>query len=103
MPERLILAVTSRAVPDREAAYDRWYADVHVGEVLSLAGFVDCRRYRRLGMDGQPTGAWDAHYGVETDDPAALLQSLFAATPTFAMSDAIDIGSVSFAFLQPTA
>lgn len=93
---RYLLEVASRALPGREEEYDRWYGDVHVGEVLALPGFETCARYRRA--DG--TGLL-AHYAVETNDPAALLQSLFDATPTFRMTDAIDVESVRFAFLQP--
>ena len=32
------LQVTSRALAGREEDYDRWYADVHMGEVLALPG-----------------------------------------------------------------
>lgn len=99
---RYILQVSSRAVAGQEEEYDRWYDEVHVGEVLSLPGFEGCERFRRLGMDGQPTGESVALYTVETDDPAALLQSLFAATPGFRLTDSIDTASVRFEYLQPS-
>ena len=94
------LQVTSRALAGREEDYDRWYADVHMGEVLALPGFVSGTRYRQLGMDGQPTGVFVVQYAVETDDPAALLQSLFAASATMRLTDAIDPASPSFTFLS---
>jgi hypothetical protein len=98
---RHILSINSRALPSREADYDRWYRDIHVGEVLALPGFLSCHRYRQLGMDGQPTDIFVAQYEVETDDPAALLQALFAATPTMRLTDAIDPASPTFSFLLP--
>jgi hypothetical protein len=98
---RYILHITSRALPGREADFDRWYGETHVGEVLAVPGFLACRRYRSLGADGQATGEFVAHYDVETDDPAALLQALFAATPTMQLTDSIDPASVSFSFLEP--
>lgn len=98
---RYILNVSSRALPGREADYDRWYGETHVGEVLALPGFLSCRRYRQLDMDGQPTGTFVAHYEVETSDPAALLQTLFAAAPTMQLTDALDPAGTSFSFLLP--
>lgn len=98
---RYILHVTSRALPGREQDYDRWYDEIHAAEVLALPGFLSCDRYDELGPDGQPTGTFVAHYGVETDDPAALLQSLFAAVPTMRLTDAFDPDSASFTFLRP--
>jgi len=98
---RYILSVSSRAVPGREADYDEWYDNIHMGEVCALPGFVSCERFRALDMEGRATGECIAHYQVETDDPAALLQSLFAATPTMRLTDAIDASSASFTFLAP--
>lgn len=98
---RYILAVSSRSLPGREADYERWYEETHVGEVLALPGFEACERFERLGADGQTT-EFVAHYEVETDDPEALLQSLFAATPNMQLTDAIDGQSVRFEFLRPT-
>ena len=78
---RHLLMVSSRALPGRESDYDRWYEEVHAGEVLALPGFVACERFRRLAEDGG-AGEFVALYEVETDDPPALLASLFAAVPT---------------------
>ena len=99
---RYVLQVTSRGMPGREAEYDRWYGDVHVGEVLALPGFNACERYLRLDAEGKPTGEQVALYTVVTDDPASLLRSLFDATPTFVLTDAIDPASVRFEFLRPS-
>lgn len=98
---RYILSVSSRAVEGRQADYDQWYDDVHVGEVCALPGFLSCERFRALDMEGKETGECISHFTVETDDPAALLQSLFAATPTMRLTDAIDPNSAQFSFLKP--
>lgn len=98
---RYILSVSSRAMPGREAEYNQWYDQIHMGEVCALPGFVSCERLRALDMEGKETGECIAHYTVETDDPAALLQSLFAATPAMRLTDAIDASSARFTFLQP--
>jgi len=99
---RYILHVTSRAVPGREAEYDRWYEDVHSAEMCRLPGILSCTRYRELDMSGAETGLFVADYEVETNDPAALLESVFAAAPTMQLTDSIDLESPRFTFLKPT-
>lgn len=98
---RYILQVSSRAMPGREADYDTWYEETHMGEVLALDGFVACERFRRTvpGQDGP--AEFVANYEVETDDPGALLQSLFAAAPDMNLTDSIDPASARFEFLEP--
>jgi len=99
---RYILEVASRALAGREAEYNSWYDGTHVGEVLQVEGFLTCERFESLDMQGEPTGEYIAHYEVETDDPAALLQKLFAATPTMKLTDSIDMASPRFVFLRPS-
>ena len=98
---RYILQVSSKAVPGREADYDEWYENTHMWEVLGLPGFLSCERFRRAGPGAEGETEFVAQYAVETDDPAALLNALFAATPNFNMTDAIDIASPRFEFLEP--
>lgn len=100
---RYILEISSRALPGREAEYDRWYDEVHVKDVLALPGFQAAERFRRLGMDGKETGEFVTLFTVETDDPAALLQSLFAASANMQLTDSIDPASPRFEFLAPSA
>jgi len=100
---RHILEISSRALPGREEDYDLWYRTIHVREVLALPGFESVERYRRLGPSGAADGEFVALYTVETDDPPALLQSLFDATPAMQLTDAIDPQSPRFEFLLPLA
>lgn len=99
---RYILEVASRAVVGRDAEYNSWYDQTHIGEVLQIDGFLAGERFQSLDMQGQPTGEYISHFEVETDDPAALLQKLFAATPTMNLTDTIDMASPRFTFLRPT-
>ena len=98
---RHLLQVSSRAMPGRDADYDRWYTEVHVWDVLALPGFLSCERFRRTVVGGNGESDFVAIYEVETDDPAALLQSLFEAAPKMQMTDAIDATSARFEFLAP--
>lgn len=98
---RYLLQVSSRALPGREADYDRWYGETHVWEVLALPGFLACERFRRMTPGADGAEDFVALYEVETDDPGALLQSLFAAAPKMKLTDAIDQSSARFEFLVP--
>ena len=98
---RHLLEISSRALSGREGEYDRWYETTHVGEVLALPGFLACERFQRLSPDSDQALEFVAIYEVETDDPPALLQSLFAAVPTMQLTDAIDPNGTRFEFLRP--
>lgn len=99
---RYLLEISSRGLPGREADYDLWYEETHLDEVLALPGFNACERFERLAPDSRGVTELVALYEVEADDPQALLQSLFAATPDMKLTDAIDRDSVRFEFLRPT-
>ena len=98
---RYIMFVSSRAVAGREEDYDRWYEEIHRVEMCQLPGILSCSRFRQLDMQGKETGEFIAQYEVETDDPAILLQSVFAAVPTMRLTDAVDPTSARVTFLKP--
>jgi hypothetical protein len=98
---RYQLEISSRALPGREADYDTWYDNIHVKEVLALPGFLSCQRYTRSAAGSPSDGECVSLYEVETDDPQALLQSLFAAAPSMQLTDSIDMQSARFEFLKP--
>lgn len=85
--------VFSNPADGREADYNLWYDDVHLGEVLQVPGFVAASRFR-LAPDPAgkaPTHAYLAVYEMEVDDPAAALAELTARAGDgrIAMSDAL--------------
>src|SRR5688500_7284935 len=94
--------LTSRYLSGLEAEYDCWYDEFHSAEMCRLPGILSCTRYRELDMTGTETGVFIADYEVETDNPASLLNSVFAAAPTMQMTDSIDLESPRFTFLKPT-
>jgi hypothetical protein len=98
---KYILEVTSRAVPGRDADYNEWYDTTHVVDVLGLPGFNACQRYVRANPGAEGPAEYVAAYEVETDDPAALIESLMVAAPKMQLTDSIDLTSVRFDFLLP--
>lgn len=96
-----LLQVSSRAQPGRDAEYNEWYDSTHVVDVLAVPGFKACQRYVRANI-GDDRPEYVAVYEVETDDPAKLMEALMAAAPNMRMTDAIDLTSARFEFLQPS-
>lgn len=84
--------VLSNAAEGRDAEFNRWYDEVHLGEVLQVPGFVSAKRYRVRPMGGsQPRHGYMAVYSMRTDDPAATLGELMgrAGRGELNMSDAL--------------
>lgn len=73
----------------REDEYNEWYDDTHLGEVLSLPGFVGARRFKPV--DGE--GPYVAVYEFEVDDPSSVMATLgeAAASGRLQMSDAMQM------------
>ena len=97
---RYLLEIRSKALAGREDEYDAWYESTHRHDVLIVPGFLACTRYETTDAR-QGTREFVALYEVETDDPPALLERLFAAEADMAMTDAIDPASARFQFLKP--
>ena len=98
---RYLLQISSCAVSGREAEYNRWYEDRHLQDVLALPGFLTCERFERRSAIPPHAADFVAIYEVETEDPDALLASLFAAASTMEMTEALDPASPRFEILRP--
>lgn len=83
-----ILYVESRpASPDRDAEYNRWYDEVHLGEVVALDGIVSARRFSPVTDDGP----YVAVYELEADDLNSVVKGIMEAATSggLNMSDAL--------------
>jgi hypothetical protein len=73
----------------REEEFDEWYDTVHLGEVLSLPGFVAAQRFKVVS--GQSAFSRYAAYEVEADSPAEVWKIAAGLnafmTPTDAMAE----------------
>ncbi len=82
--------VESRPVSaEREDEYNEWYDGIHLGEVLSLPGFVGARRFKAIDGDGP----YVAVYEVDVDDLSDVMAALgeAAASGRLQMSDAMQM------------
>jgi hypothetical protein len=89
MPMKLpncLLIVTAEVDAEIEAAWSRWYDDVHLPDALACPGVLSGRRYRSVGEVSESdrglgrrtrVNLWTTVY--ELDSPAAVETREFAA------------------------
>lgn len=105
------MLVLSNPVPGKEDAFNEWYTDQHLTDVVSVDGFISAQRFRvhqethRDTTNGWTPFAWQyvAIYEIEGDSPASALQALSAGVRSgrVALSDTMDAGGVSRIMLEP--
>ena len=91
MTKHVLLVFTS-PVEGREDAYNAWYNDVHLGEVLTADGFVRAQRFKASEILPSVTEhEYVAIYEIEDLDPGEAMKSLNGAAGSFTMTDAIEL------------
>jgi len=91
--------VFSKPVEGKEAEYNDWYQNRHLGEVVQTPGFVAAQRFQ-LSHDLIGDGSaypYMAIYDIEADhwsQPFAALQESAGEGGGMFMSDAIDLSTV---------
>lgn len=85
MHDALLLVYTD-VEAEHEEAFNRWYDEVHLGDILSVDGFVGARRYRLSGpppRGQEPAARYLAVYEIKGDDTGAAMKRLGAAVAGF--------------------
>jgi hypothetical protein len=104
---RYVMAVLTNPVAGRDDAYNEWYDNEHVPDVVNAGGFVSGQRFRLaatgIGNVITPTHQYLAWYEVEADSAEAANDALLAAARNGQLSghDAIDLSSVATWFFEP--
>lgn len=92
MARHLFLVFTTPQ-PGQDEAYNSWYDDQHLDDVLRSKGFVAAQRFRVAAQFGAPDILpYLAIYEIESDDPQAALDELarLADASVIPISDALD-------------
>jgi hypothetical protein len=95
------MIVLSKPVADREAEYNDWYQNLHLGQVVAIKGFKGAQRFRlsQTMGDGQAY-PYLAIYDIETDNLGGVLQDLQgrAGTENMIISGALsnDVAAVVY-------
>jgi len=89
------LVVFTEPVAGKEDEYNDWYNRVHLGDVLSVDGFVAAQRFAlsdtQIGEGGaQAPSRYLAIYEIEAEDLSDALDKLNAGSGTMHISDALN-------------
>lgn len=95
MAKYKLLALTT-PVAGKEDAYNEWYQNTHLPQVVALPGVLGAQRYKQVAkLIGADSNPYLAVYDIEADDPMAFLGALgqAAAAGELTQSDASDAAS----------
>jgi hypothetical protein len=88
---KAVLIVHSRPVEaSREDEFNKWYDEVHIPDVTSVAGVVSGRRFKKAAGADDGGYPYLAIYELDTEDVGATMKELVDRTAdgTFVMSEA---------------
>ena len=78
MARHVFVIVNDPPDADQAEAFDHWYVDRHMPDVLDVPGFISAQRFR-LAPDPANPDALPRHlaiYEIETEDRAAVMAEL---------------------------
>lgn len=85
--------VLTNAVEGRDEAFNAWYSDRHIPDVLDIPGIVSAQRYELADVQrvSAPPYRYLAIYDIETDDLAGVANEIGrrAGTDAMVISDAM--------------
>ncbi len=84
-----MLVVLTNAAEGKDEEFNRWYNDVHLGDVLAVDGFVGAQRFALDALGGDPPHRYLALYEIETDDIDGAVKKLGESAGTMVISDAM--------------
>jgi hypothetical protein len=72
MARYLLLALNGPTGPDAETAYNRWYDEIHLPDLLDVPGVTSARRFKTI--QGNVPFPYVAAYEIDTDNLPGLLK-----------------------------
>jgi hypothetical protein len=93
MTKGILVVSSGPSSAERDGEYNDWYNDVHLPDVLKLAGFTSARRFKKIDGPANDKVPYLALYEVEGDDLPAILAGLNkgVASGDVRMTDAITV------------
>lgn len=103
MAERYVIAVLTNPVPGQDEAFNDWYDNRHIPDVLAIPGVVSAQRFELAPaqrMEAPYPFGYFAFYEVETDDLPALVEDMRerGGTPLMPISDTLDPQRITLFF-----
>jgi hypothetical protein len=95
-----VLLVFTDPKPGREEEFNAWYDDVHLGDVLGVAGYHAAQRFiANIGLHGEePEHRYLAIYEIEADDLSTALSDLRKALARAELSEAMAPALITYGF-----
>lgn len=89
------MVVLTNAMPGQDEAFNRWYDEQHLDDLLALPGMKSAQRYKVVTGEGW---RYFALYDVETDDLDGLMTEMYrrGKDGEIFMSPAFDTGYLLF-------
>jgi hypothetical protein len=104
MVQDYVYVVRSGPADGRDEAYNDWYTNVHLADVLAVPGFVSAQRFcvADPAAPDAPVPGYLALYTMRTDNPEGLLAKLTSLVESgqMAMSEAFDMETVTTALYR---
>lgn len=102
MPRGVLYVESRPASPDRADEYNEWYTGTHLGDVMSLDGFLSARRFAPVDDDGPYVAIYEIEFDDLRDAVTALSEAY--ASGNLVLSDAMQMDPVpSIRLLELTA
>ena len=92
--KKYILTTFSLPVEKEEAAYNKWYDEVHFEDLLRIAGVKTAQRFKPQETEGSVKNPYLSIYEIETEDIAKVMQSMQDRSHEMYISPALDISSI---------
>ena len=95
---RFKMLVFSEPFEGLDDEFNAWYTNQHLGDLVALPGFTSAQRFTLHSVSmGTTLNNYLAIYDVETDDPEAVIEHMFAVrdTAVMPMSPAFNIDPTS--------
>lgn len=98
---KTLYTVRSNPIEGREAAFNDWYSNTHLPEVMKIDGFLSAKRYQLsdVQMVKKQAYGYMAIYEIDSDDVAGTLVNLNEAT-WLNMGDSIDLTTLDISIFQ---
>ena len=94
------LVVYTRCEPGRDDEFNKWYDEIHVGEVLALPGMTACQRFKLSDSQMMPDHKFRYMAIYEFDcSPAEALKAMGEGAGGFNMSE--DLEAPYMAIYEP--
>jgi hypothetical protein len=91
VPKGVFIVESGPADVAKEGAYNEWYSNVHIPEILEIDGFASAERYQLHDPEGTEGPTYLAIYQIDADDVSAPIAELGARSAAGKMtsSDAL--------------